>query len=154
MMNTSRPPPEEAGAHTDALPALRICAACLAGPFSQDAFREAISDFHSTTDTGYCYTIKWSDIAKTGCEWCSLVRRTKDGLPASNFPRDSKENVEIRYQITIQQPQDWTEVENTLRIFINGYKAALYSIYADTGKSSPDYNTTGCRSEHNLFQIT
>lgn len=28
-MNTSRPPPEEAGAHTDALPALGICAACL-----------------------------------------------------------------------------------------------------------------------------
>ncbi|KAF8954614.1 heterokaryon incompatibility protein-domain-containing protein [Flammula alnicola] len=127
-------------------PSTLVCAACRTGPFSYEGFRKAVFDFHDS-DTGYCYTTTWHDISQSisneGCNWCGLISRARDGLPAEKSPRAGEENVEIRVQVMVQSPVDWMDVTNTITVFLNGYKAATYKIYADPSDAAAKEIGTG-----------
>ncbi|PPQ96975.1 hypothetical protein CVT26_006431 [Gymnopilus dilepis] len=103
-----------------------VCAACREGPFSYDGFRKAVASWHSNNTTGYDYTTTWQNISdsitKEDCRWCTIVRRTRDELPAENFPGPTAESVEVKIQITIG-------ARKVLAIFLNGEKAMEYWIY-------------------------
>lgn len=109
-----------------------VCAACQAGPFSYEGFRQAVSKGHYSATTGYSYTTTWPKISQSisneGCHWCGIVRRTRDALPTEKFPPAGEENVEVRIQID-------TGVRKGLTILLNGEKAADYTIYAKAGGS-------------------
>jgi hypothetical protein len=111
-----------------------VCSACQAraGPFSYKGFRQAVAGRHRNGTTGYRYTTTWSAISQSiddnACSWCRIVRRTRDRLPADKFPPSSKEYVEVRLQMSAGRNR-WGD----MKIYLNGYKAATYDIYAKPG---------------------
>jgi len=86
----------------------------------------------------YNYTRAWGAISKSameeGCHWCKLLIAAKNRLPDAHFPRGGPdETVEIRMHIRIQTPVDWMDITNWVEIHLNGFKAAVYHIYAEPG---------------------
>lgn len=113
-------------------PLTLVCQACRTGPFSYEGFRQAVSEYHYDGTTGYCYTTKWSNIFRSinndACSWCRIVGRTRDGLPTEKFPSAGEASVEVRLQVSAGKY--WRNV----RIYLNGYEAATYDIYANPGE--------------------
>jgi hypothetical protein len=67
-------------------------------------------------------------INNDACNWCRIVKRTRDELPTEKFPPVGEESVEVRLQVTAGKY--WRNV----RIYLNGYEAAIYDIYASPGE--------------------
>lgn len=111
-------------------PLTLICSACRTGPFSYEGFRQAVAESHYDATTGYCYTTTWAAISQSSsseaCSWCTIVRRTRDGLTSERFPPGGQEAVEIRVQVA-------TGFQKGIYIYLDGYKAVDYTIYAEPG---------------------
>ncbi len=107
-----------------------ICSPCRSGPFSPEGFRQAVAESHYDATTGYCYTTTWAAISRSitneACNWCTIVKRTRDGLTPSSFPPAGQETVEIRFQVE-------TKYRKMMSIYLDGHKGAEYIIYAEPG---------------------
>ena len=107
-----------------------VCSTCRTGPFSHEGFRQAVAESHYDATTGYCYTTTWAEISRSitneACNWCTIVRRTRDGLIPLRFPPAGQETVEIRVQVE-------TKYRKMMSIYLDGHKGAEYIIYAEPG---------------------
>lgn len=123
---TARP-----SAHDPQSPLTLVCSACRAGPFSYDGFSRAVGRGRYKGNTGYCYMTTWSaisqSIAKDACNWCRIIRRTRDGLPTDEFPPAGEDSVEVRLQVSASL---W---RSNIEISLNRSKAATYDVYANPG---------------------
>ena len=107
-----------------------VCSTCRTGPFSHEGFRQAVAESHYDATTGYCYTTTWAAISRSisneACTWCTIVRRTRDGLTSESFPPFGQKTVEIRVQVE-------TGFRKGMNIYLDGSKAVKYTIYAKSG---------------------
>ena len=127
--------PSNLGDHSDQSsskakdPLSLVCSTCRTGPFSREGFRQAVAETHSDPNTGYCYTTTWAAISRSitneACNWCTIVKRTRDGLTTSRFPPVGQEIVEIGVRVGTESKQ--------MSIYLDGHKCAEYFIYAKPG---------------------
>lgn len=129
--STAKTPTSQGNSHPPHPPLDLVCSACQAGPFAYEGFRQAVSEAHYDDTTGYCYTTTWSkiseSISKEACNWCRILVRTKDELPADKFPSAGEEIVEVKFQVK-------KRTGNQVIIYLNSYKAATYILYANPGE--------------------
>ena len=127
--NTQTEPP-------DLSPLSSLCSSCRTGPFSFENFRQAIQEDYeeSTTSTGHSYMTTWTQISQTiqdgSCAWCTIIQRTRDGLPTDRFPSVNENNVEVKFRIL--KKMGWNRSDSDfcyLQICLNGFKEATYLAY-------------------------
>ncbi|KAF9479152.1 HET-domain-containing protein [Pholiota conissans] len=119
-----------------------LCSRCRTGPFTFENFRQAIQEDYeeSTTIQGHCYVTTWGQISQSirddSCSWCTIIRRTRDGLPTDRFPSVNEDDVGVTVKFQILKKMGWNRSDSDfwyLQIYLNGFKEATYLAYEGDG---------------------